>query len=66
MSRIRSKVCYKLTDILGPLARTVNGKTTILGIVSWGRRSCDMHSVYSRVSHPRALKWIHEMLKTDD
>ena len=60
------KVGHELLSIVGPLTRTFNGSTTVHGIVSWGRKSCDMHSVYSRVSHPVALNWIQKMLHQND
>ena len=51
-----------LFDIIGPLTRQVNETTTLYGIVSWGRKTCDMHSVYSKVSHPTALNWIKKLI----
>ena len=44
----------------GPLAATINGRKTLIGVVSWGfkfRCSNDGHpSVFARVS--KNLKWI--------
>ena len=59
-----TKLNYFLTllDIIGPLTRQVNETTTLYGIVSWGRKTCDMHSVYSKVSHPTALNWIKKLI----
>ena len=52
-----------LINILGPLTSMTNGTTTLYGIVSWGRKSCDMHSVFTRVSHPISLNWIRKTMK---
>ena len=52
-----------LFDIIGPLTRLVNETATLYGIVSWGRKTCDMHSVYSKVSHPMALNWIRKLIR---
>ena len=47
--------------VLGPLTYDDGGQAILVGVVSWGRDSCDGPTVFARVTE--VLPWIHEQMR---
>jgi len=48
-------------DSGGPLTYNNDGKATLVGVVSWGSRSCDANTIFARVTE--VLPWIESEMK---
>jgi len=48
-------------DSGGPLTYNNNGRATLVGVVSWGSRSCDQNTIFARVTE--VLPWIENEMK---
>ena len=53
--------------IIGPLVMNVNGKATLVGIVSWGTDKIECPAKYPVVfaNVAKYTHWIHEKMMTD-
>ena len=50
-------------DSGGPLVANIDGKFTLVGVTSWGKRCGYVNSpgVYTDISHPKMMRFINQV-----
>ena len=60
-SQVSKSLIIFYDSTLGPLTYYDGGRETLVGAVSWGRRTCFGPTVFARVTE--ALPWIQEKMR---